>query len=385
MDGVRKAFRHAIWCITLTDRPAYLLLTGGRAAPRIRSQEETSLIGAVDSSPFPCAEHVPTRATCRRYLMVYAPRVFACLVLSLTGDGFAQTTWVVDAAQGPGWNFTDIPSAVTAASDGDIIRIRAGSYSWFSVTNKGLRIIGDGSASVVIGGAGTVTLQGTSANQKLWLQGMRFAMTSATFPPTVNVLSTRGEVVLRDLDFGVAAGPGPARWSRLVLRSCAQVHLMDSSILGGFAHTRSILSAVDAQDTFLQISHCTLIGASTADPSGSGTPGSPGVEINRGDLFLTASTVRGGGGAPGCLLTGMPAGQGGAAITGRGGATVVVCGVPSNCIVEGGRGGSDCSPLRPDPSGPGIQLVGGSARFEGVTPGPRVPAGGPWTFPAARR
>ncbi len=60
------------------------------------------------------------------------------------------TIWIVDAANGPGTNFTDLPAAVAAAAHGDTILVRAGAYSAFQVSGKALAIRGEsGFASFV--------------------------------------------------------------------------------------------------------------------------------------------------------------------------------------------------------------------------------------------
>src|SRR5262245_21258714 len=73
----------------------------------------------------------------------------------LTALLWCQTSWTVDAAGGPGVNFTDIPPAIAAAADGDVLLVAGGMYSGFSVTGKGLKILGSA-------GGGT-TLVGTLA------------------------------------------------------------------------------------------------------------------------------------------------------------------------------------------------------------------------------
>jgi len=57
----------------------------------------------------------------------------------------AQTTWIVNAGGGPGVNFTDLPAAVAAASDGDTIIVETGPFGEGAVgftTSKGLTIVG---------------------------------------------------------------------------------------------------------------------------------------------------------------------------------------------------------------------------------------------------
>ncbi len=71
---------------------------------------------------------------------------FAVVILSL--DVAAQRTWIVDQANGPGTNFTDIPMAIAAAAPGDNVIVRAGSsYSGF-LLGKPLQILAEPNVSV---------------------------------------------------------------------------------------------------------------------------------------------------------------------------------------------------------------------------------------------
>ena len=69
------------------------------------------------------------------------------LWIGVSGFATAQNTWIVDAASGPGANFTDLPVAVAAAADGDEILVRAGVYGMTTVT-KALRITGEPGAEL---------------------------------------------------------------------------------------------------------------------------------------------------------------------------------------------------------------------------------------------
>ncbi len=66
-----------------------------------------------------------------------------CFVLPATG--LAQRTIIVDHMMAAGSHYRDIPAAVVAASHGDIIYCRTGSYSPPTQTAKGVTIIGNGS------------------------------------------------------------------------------------------------------------------------------------------------------------------------------------------------------------------------------------------------
>lgn len=62
---------------------------------------------------------------------------WSCLISS----ALAQRTWIVDAANGAGTDFTDLPAAEAAAVPGDTLLVRSGTYSPFT-TSKGLTVIG---------------------------------------------------------------------------------------------------------------------------------------------------------------------------------------------------------------------------------------------------
>lgn len=77
----------------------------------------------------------------------------AAFLFLVTPDASAQQTWVVNFLGGPGVDFPDLSSAVTAAASGDTILVQsslgfgAGSFT----TSKGLTIVGDGGGIPVYG------------------------------------------------------------------------------------------------------------------------------------------------------------------------------------------------------------------------------------------
>lgn len=63
--------------------------------------------------------------------------------IALVSTAIAQpATWVIDVANGPGADFTDLPTAVAAAVTGDTLVVRPGTYTGFE-TNQGLTILGE--------------------------------------------------------------------------------------------------------------------------------------------------------------------------------------------------------------------------------------------------
>lgn len=91
------------------------------------------------------------------------------------------TTWIVDAAAGPGTNFVDLPAAIAAAVDGDTIFVRAGSYTGFDLQGKALTIRGAGVGATSIGDATpgqSCKVGSTPAGATVVLSGVRFHGTS---------------------------------------------------------------------------------------------------------------------------------------------------------------------------------------------------------------
>ena len=79
--------------------------------------------------------------------MVPIPLIFALAL---------PTIWIVDAANGPGTSFTDLPPAIAAAQSGDTIIVRAGpAYTLFSVSGKALTIRGAGPTMTYVNLAGS--------------------------------------------------------------------------------------------------------------------------------------------------------------------------------------------------------------------------------------
>src|SRR5262245_50640672 len=76
--------------------------------------------------------------------------MFAMLALVPTILALVPTIWIVDASNGPGTSFTNLPPAVAAAASGDTILVRDGSYSAFTVSGKALTIRGAGAQVTVV-------------------------------------------------------------------------------------------------------------------------------------------------------------------------------------------------------------------------------------------
>lgn len=150
----------------------------------------------------------------------------------LCGSLVAQSTWVVDAAGGPGVHFLDLPSAVAAAADGDTILVHAGPLGQGAdafTTSKGLTIVGVG---------GDVPLYATHGLpfvvQNL-LPGRSFRMAGFTRvgDGELNFVlqGCGGDVHLENLH---ARSPGPIwpAWPSIQVGMCSTVTLRDVETFG---------------------------------------------------------------------------------------------------------------------------------------------------------
>ena len=144
------------------------------------------------------------------------------MLMPLLVATLVQTIWIVDAANGPGTNFTQLPPAVAAAQSGDTILVRPGNYRPFDVTGKALTILGAGASSTVLNlPTGNPFYQETRiadvpAGATFYVSGIKFAP-QLPGPPPLPALQSNGaiqiggattKVVLADCV--VQAGPVPA-------------------------------------------------------------------------------------------------------------------------------------------------------------------------------
>lgn len=154
------------------------------------------------------------------------------------------TIWVVDASNGPGTNFTDLPAAVAASTSGDTILVRAGTYSGFNVAGKALTVRGAGAASTFVAVAsqpgsafGETTIDAVPQGATFYLGGLRFAPITYTGVPTPTSAALRiigpSRVVLSDLIVNGAQTPSGAGTAALHLSNGAEVHASRSAFAGG--------------------------------------------------------------------------------------------------------------------------------------------------------
>lgn len=233
--------------------------------------------------------------------------------LALCCRGPIAQTYVVDAAGGAGSHFRTLVDAAAAVPDGAVLRVRPGVYELFPIESKGLSVIGDDAAAVVID-APLARLVGkwgpTTAAQPLRIAHVTFRASLFLTQAMVDVSGARGSVTFDDVHID------PADSSQSVtfrFTDCSDVHFRRCQLTNTGSWS-SLWAANDSRvravRTRLEISDCTIQGPGAR---GVGTAyGGHGIRVEDGRLTLVASTVSGGAGswcsAP--KTTSSPGGQG---------------------------------------------------------------------------
>jgi len=169
---------------------------------------------------------------------------FPSFVLSLCTSVAAQSTWIVNPGGGPGVHFTDLPSAVAAASDGDTILVQWGPFlagvGGFT-TNKGLTIVSEGQVSLATLTT-PVTVSGLPTGRQFRLVGFDAPLDQEM---RIVLQNCAGEVHLENLhavEPGWFAPGGPS----IDVANCALVTLRDVEDFGNpavqIANSRVVLA-----------------------------------------------------------------------------------------------------------------------------------------------
>ena len=180
-------------------------------------------------------------------------------MLTLLSIALLQSqVWIVDDAGGPGVDFTDLPQAVAAASQGDVLILRSGNYSGV-LLDRGITIHADQGATVLVAG---LRIESVAAGEhvhvagltvpsflwiadcdgKVWIEDCRFeppgASSSLDVEAGVNVHGSADVVLLDTVGTGrgfalgttalSGASPTPGLWTTL-----SSVHVVESTFEGG--------------------------------------------------------------------------------------------------------------------------------------------------------
>jgi hypothetical protein len=241
------------------------------------------------------------------------------------------STFVVDAAGGAGAHFTDIPPAIAAAAPGDVLLVRAGSYSPF-VLDKGLAILADAGADV----AGTITVQNV-ATIRAALAGLACdALRVADCSRVVLVAGTT-----------VRGSPAATPTAAVAISNALDVRLQGLTVPGGFGNASVGQDAMSVSSSRVEVVGSSLRGRNGRD--GTNNPvrphGGQGLRIGLGaNVHVAHSQVRGGDGGDN-LTTAIGnyfGGDGGDAFRlTADGARLLLTGLPSDVAGGGYNGWGD--------------------------------------------
>jgi len=221
-------------------------------------------------------------------------------VLLLAAPAAAQgAVWVVDAAAGPGSDFTDIQPAIAAAADGDVILVRGGLYSSFTLDARSLAIVGQDGADVQVY-LGTSVVRNVGPTQSVVLRGLD-RIATGWFVDAPSFTDCDGPVWVEDCTFAVNNFGGSFQPDGVVVSSCDAISFVRCATLGaqvkglGGAGLRATGSRIAAWDCQFE-AHEGPIGAPPHDAG-------PGALLDGGFLFASGCEFVGGAGGKGFTYT----------------------------------------------------------------------------------
>jgi hypothetical protein len=207
--------------------------------------------------------------------------LLAILVGIASGDSLsAQRTWIVDAKNGPGTQFTTVAAAVAAAANGDLLSIRPGHYTKTKTISKALTFQGT-APGVRIAPVATRTspsvIQVGAIGRGRTIAFRDVALTYVILNRVAGTVVFDGVQILDPQNGGI--------WSQ----DGAVIAIRNSKIVGGV-----VASGTGAFSGRIFVVRSEIVGQTedlTARPP---QPATPGISVFKGELSLTESTVRGG-------------------------------------------------------------------------------------------
>lgn len=310
--------------------------------------------------------------------------------LALPALALAQgQVWIV----GPGGQFADIQPAVAAAGEGDTLLVKPGTYSAFTIENKGLRIVADGSVQV----QGQVAVLELEAGKLVALAGLKVNATS-TAAHALRSHANAGALRIQGCTF---EGKDATVWfenggGAALITSDADTVLVACTLTGGDGVSTASMggpgkgaTALFARAAGLSLYGCVVsggAGGSNGDEGYDGGDGGHGLETPLGTTFASGCQLLGGRGGDGGEEDGYPPYMGNwAGDGGDGGHGVFLGSSPpgsadpqlhwQSCSMQGGAGGNGGAGYW-GPSG----LPGAPGQPIYIANGTEVPLPGPARF-----
>jgi len=220
---------------------------------------------------------------------------------------------VVDDTPGPGVDHDQIHAAIAAASDGDTLLVKGGTYASFILHNRALKIVAELGASVKV--TGGFSVRGLSADQAVMIRGLEvidpveagLELKNNLGPVWIESCVLRGGYGDNTYAAGtfqadshpgaVVAGSGAVVFARCDLLGGDGLHLWDEDYEfapgSGGDGLRIDGGAVSVFEGDLVGGHGGSVLDTTADTGGWG---GNGVRVEAGSVLVSGSSLRGGSG-----------------------------------------------------------------------------------------
>lgn len=286
----------------------------------------------------------------------------AAAVLFLSQAVGRADVLVVDATGGAGSAHLDIGDALLAASDGDVLLVRAGSYGGFALNGLGVSIVADTGALVVTGGIEILDL---GPDQSAALCGLSVLPTvGGEFVRPLTASFNRGAIWAQDCTFRYATS-GVSGAVRL-LESDA-VGFLDCTIDAHAADSGLSSGGIHADDSTVSVQGSSLFGPTGDLPA----PDAGAALLVEGGshAYVVDSDLHGGDGYHAGSVFGervAEAGDGGPGLRARSGSTVFLRQVELGGGVGGAPEGTCVAGL------PGVEsMIDGGATVDLLAGDPR--------------
>ncbi len=203
---------------------------------------------------------------------------------------------------GPSAQYTNIQQAVSAAVDGDVIRVWSGNYSAFVLDGKRVIFMAkDGPGTVSV--SGETSIKNIPAGSAMSISGFDFQGIQS-YSHTLEIEGCLGSVRIRDCSI-----TGGDVSSAALITDCADVAMFDTDLLSGWVwvsgweHGISGRNCMDIVDSTLSAYSCVFegVGGTAADHNGdSGGSGSTALWASGTcQVYLSKCTLIGGNGGSG--------------------------------------------------------------------------------------
>lgn len=230
---------------------------------------------------------------------------------------------VVDANAGP---YFDIAAAVAAANAGDVVLVKSGYYSGFTIDAKSVAVIADAGATVGFGGE--VRVEHLASTQQVTIAGLRNEFNFAS-QPQLTISACAGSVRVEDCVLGSGFGPlGGGVAPVVVVTSSDDVALHRCTLRANHDFVAGGAEAVRAHSSRLSLLESSVEGGAGMSGTPSGMSGGPNTGGHTGESGIVCrnSTLFVAGGA-------VIGGPGGSGVSGN-------CSSPYDYPTGGGSGGS---------------------------------------------